>query len=262
MKNYEFPIKSYIIYHRNFPYPPNGPYHSIVAKENLTPPEGVDFIRDDTGDHVAHMSKYWAEFTVMYWVWKNAVPSRYVSFPHYRRLLWGLPTGSMMSRSKIYIEPTVDNLALLVSTPNMQSLVDTMTVAEAIVPAKARFSVSIRQQYCDCHLPDNWSVFRDCVFSLGGDFAKHISFFDMNYTLHLYQIFVMRWEDFTEYMELIVGLFRAIHPSLCFSGNEGEGKGEERVPAFLAERFLNYYFYIKRTRLIELPICILDKSAF
>jgi hypothetical protein len=262
MKNYEFPIKSYIIYHRNFPFPPNGPYHSVVAKGDFNPPEGVDFIRDDTGDHVAHMSRYWAEFTVMYWVWKNAVPSRYVSFPHYRRFLWGIPTGSTMSRSKIHIEPTSENLSLLVSTSNMQSLVDRMAVAEALVPARIRFSVSIRQQYCDCHHPENWSVFRDHVMALGGDFAKHIHFFDMNHALHLYQIFVMRWEDFTEYMELITGLLRAIHPSLSFSGNASEEKGEERVPAFLAERFLNYYFYIKRTRLIELPICILGQDAF
>lgn len=251
-------LRSFIIYHRDFPVPPNRPTHTLIAKGDYRPPAGIDHVRDDAGKQIAQKGMRWSEVTAMYWVWKNAERSRYVSFPHYRRHFWAVAGNRFAVEDKFFVEPNSENLANLTSATNVDAMVNAMRVADAVVPVPARFALSLRDQYCRHHAAENWEVFVAHLAELGSEFRDALPWLNVCRFMHLYHMFVLRWEDFDEYMSMLTQLLERMDPDIVCP-SEGY---QARVPAYLTERFFNFYLHVKRMRTICVPVCLLEKDAF
>lgn len=64
-------------------------YHSFIHVGADINPDTKHLIKDNTGDNISIKNPNYCELTGIYWVWKNALKTKYVGFEHYRRH-WGL----------------------------------------------------------------------------------------------------------------------------------------------------------------------------
>jgi hypothetical protein len=194
----------------------------------------------------------------MYWVWKNVRDIDYVSFPHYRRLFFHLVhPGRHLLMDKIYVEPTPQVLATLVSERNMLALRQKLAVADCVIPNTVHFGHTIASQYAAAHQKEHWACFIAHVSQLGGRYREHLGWFDQCFEFHPYLMAVLPWRIFDEFLGTTVPLLEGLTPELTLS----EGY-QARAPGFLAERFFNYFLFVNRISTLHSPVAILDPQAY
>lgn len=247
-------IQAYIIYHRDFPFPPPSPFHTIVAKGDYHINPEMPHVRDDTGINVSHRQSSWAELTAMYWVWKNAKKTEVVGFPQYRRQLWML--GQNLS-GKVRIEPNAQNLATLVSQAHFEAAYKLLTYSDCIVADEVNLSQSLAHNFLGYFPKETWDCFSDSLKFLGIEFVKNKDWWFQTCGMHYAHLFYMRWSEFDEYMQHLMVLLE--HTDPVFDKHIPQ---HERIQAHLIERFFNYYLYVKRMRKISKPVALLDQSAW
>jgi len=250
-------IRSWVIYHKPFPEIPDVPWMRIAAKNGFRPSDGREYAAVDTGDHIDALSPSWAEFTVLYWVWRNAEPTPWVSFPHYRRHFFHLLDHEVTIERVAHFDPAPATLGVIASRENHLAALARLEHNDCIVPVRIAFPMGVARQFQKVHGEHNWKVFLDHVGRLGEEWRRHRGWFDTATRIHPYQMFVMRWRDFDEYMATAVALMSSMHEELEIPA---EGY-QQRAPAYLMERFLNLYLHVKRLRLAETPVLLLEPGC-
>ncbi len=248
----ELNLKSYIITSRDFPLPPDRPAFPVMAKGGFVP-QGRAYVTDATGDNVAHMSSQWAEMTAMYWVWKNTTDADLVSFPHFRRFFWVVPNGPYFTPgSTFHVDPTEANLEALTSPASVDRIKEIMTYTDVIVPRRRSMETSVADQYRAVGLPE-WDLFIEGCKALGPEYAAAGAYFDQVNSISCYNMFVMKWAQFDHYMETLFTLLKWVAERVEL---------EHKVPAHMAERFLNLYIHVNCLSTMEVPVALLEASAY
>lgn len=243
-------FRSFVVTTREFSAPANSPYFTVLAKNGFVPSHG-EFVTDSVGDNVAHLGQTWAEMTAMYWVWKNVTGVDVVSFPHFRRYFWCFPSGPYFQGENFHIEPSEDNMAALTSKANVEEMLNILKYSDCIVPRRRYFPMTVAEQYKRCQLPD-WELFCKGIALLGKEFEEALPWFDQSNSMHCYNMFVMPWKEFDEYMKILCTLLNWL---------TGQRNYDKKIPAYLAERFLTIYLHVKGLRKFEVPVALLEPTA-
>ena len=226
--------------------------------------------RDNTLDNISHKNKYYGEYTFHYWFWKNVLPDiekdQWIGFCAYREF-WG-NKNNLTKKSKI------QDIAIKEIPPEWEKF-DTI-VGEHIYINKLKFSKLIKHGL--------WSLIRNPsalikskrnirfhfdMWHGNGILDKAIDLLDdqdredfrkytrNNVSFSRGNMFVCRSKDIME------NYYSSIFPWLTkcekLFGFNLKGYGMTRIYAFLAERYLSYWFE-KYSKPLMWPVIFYDIS--
>ena len=227
-----------------------------------------EWLRDDTLENISYKNKYYAEYTFYYWFWKNILPevqdNHWIGFCSYREL-WG-------NKKKITKESKFEDV-VLTKIPDEWEKFDTV-VGEPIFMNNLKFSKlikhglwslarnpsalikskrNLRFHFDMWHGNGNLDKAIDCLDNRDRDDFKNYT--RQNVSFSRGNMFVCRSK------KIMNDYFSSIFPWLLrcekIFGFDLEGYGKTRMYAFLAERYLSYWFR-KYTKPLQWPVIFFD----
>ncbi len=190
---------------------------SAVSKEDLP------YQRDDEGENISVMNKYYCELTGVYWAYKNLKDADFIGLNHYRRYF--RYHGELLKET--------DAARLLKKSP-------------VIVTKKRHYYIeTVYSQFVHAHGKEGMDTLRE-VFK--DNYPEDLALFDrcMNRrSLHLYNMFIMRKDIFEDYCSFLFDLLKKTEERL------GDA---DRMYGFLGERLLDVYLTKKHLSYQELPV--------
>lgn len=225
-------VKLYVITHVPCNFIESNIFFPIATNKALGDQLGI--MSSDVGINMGDLNYLLAEYSTFYWAWKNDKTSRYIGFNHFRRYL--IPNAGKGT----YI-PSIDTLESCGWTK--EYIENLFTQYDLILPFPLNFGgASVYQQYCACH---EFHIINALVEVINRKYPSYRDSFiaGLNNTFGYYcNLFIMRWEDFNDYMNFAFDLFEELKPIL-FTSHQG------KPFAYLGERiFCGYVEYLKRVR--------------
>lgn len=238
--------KIFVIYHH-----PNPPlidefYQPICVGPNkdFFPQE---FIRDDKGENIADKNKTYNELTAVYWVYKHLdefKDTEYIGFAHYRRLF-----AFNKPRYSAYVKKNLDKSYISLS----DSKIDAYFKEFGFVAPCPTTNNTVRNHYEKSHNKEDMDIILDLIKNEKPEFYDAaVSYLD-GFQEYLYNMFVMKKDDFVKYCEFI---FPIIESFL---------KVKEVDRLFISERLTGIYLtYLKQKGLeaLHMPILYIRKKDF
>ena len=238
-------IEIYQTFHRPFPY----------KKCDWIKPVGVGgyhepgFLKDNTGDNIAHLNPYYSEFTTMYWVWKNVQLPDAVGFYHYRRYLhidhhdrnfkWGGKIDKGSHYQVDYIEqPHV--MELLTSDHYKEKITSMLQSTDAITGYPMRFDVTVPQQWAQHHPMEPLIAFVDELKQQYPHNHRQINYFFSQYGRCTWPVMIMKKDLFLRFCETLFPLLDRIFKKIGTPYNSYQN----RYLCFLVERFIPVFFHL------------------
>ena len=219
-----------------------------VAVGNYSEPGAV---KDNTGDNISHLNPYYAEFTTMYWAWKNAQDYDAIGFYHYRRYLHVMHheqdftwEGKIDKGSHFQVDYTQNQhfLETVASDAYKNRIIDMLSATEVISGFPMRFDVPIPQQWIQHHPVEPLQVFLDELVKQYPNHQQLIKVFFSKYGQICWPVFVMRRETFMKFADELFGL---LHNVFAKIGTPYDAYNNRYV-CFLVERFLPLWFMLHR----------------
>lgn len=227
MINLSGDVKLYVITHAPYPFYEGEALVPIATTKAVG--DGIGIISSDTQDNISDLNYLLAEFTTFYWAWKNDFTSKYISFFHYRRYLILDETNQNLNNkdgygwTKEYVKSLFDEYDIILPTP-------------------ITFGVTVYDQYCRYHnknIMDKALAIIEEKYKIYYEFMKSAIYGNTGYYCNM---FVMRREDFNDYMVFMMSLFEDLKPELL-------ALGYAKNFAYLAERiFSGYVEYLKNVK--------------
>ena len=231
-----------------------------------------DCLRDNTGQNIAQKNKNYAECTFHYWFWKNyldKIDNHWVGFCHYRKF-WGLQKTS----SEDVSFKNLNNLVLknipenyneyetILGEPffvnqfrGMKFIKNGMKIfvkKPQLFFDKSKRNINFHFDFM--HGINNLSKSIDLLDDENrNDFKK---FVNTEVSFNPFHMFICqsKYKIETYYNTLFPWLERC---EKVFGFKELHGYGKTRIYAFLAERFMSYWFQ-KNTKYTTIPIFFYD----
>lgn len=249
-------LNIYVVTKNAVRFPPSPPFRAIQGGAALTETRIPGAITDDSGDNVSRYNEFYAEISSMYWVWKNAEPSTYVGFFHYRRFL---NFGAQLCPDRHWSERNFfdfERATLERFGWTAEAALEAVAKCDLVLPQREMAS---RPPYWDreCSLYTHYRnshVTRDINLALQiikemypQDYALAESVIQSN-SGYFCQLFVMKWDVFDAYMAWLMPILEAVRKRIdVHAPIYGPETGQTRMLGFLAERLLN--IFIERCRL-------------
>ena len=202
-------------------------------------------LRDDSGDNISDKNSTFCELTAMYWVWKNAPPTDYVGFCHYRRHFsfnarnhvaedrWGVLNYARLD------ENYVDNCGL-----NSSSVQGTLRGVDVVLPklwdvrkagSKNMLDHFARGQH---HSVEDYTKAVALVKKRHPRFKRYIDRVNESHEGHFTNMFVMKWPIFADYCEWLFGILFELEAQIDMSAYD---ESQRRIFGFLSEWLFNIY---------------------
>ena len=190
-----------------------------------------NWLTEKTGENISSLNKYYAEFTGLYWIWKNRIKNLnkndLIGNCH-NRVLW---LNNIYSKKQKF---SFSNLYSNLLKPNNDifNKSDVIQVQPIIFEKK-----SLLLDFEEVH---KTSALKECInyldFSERNKFKNHLN----NNKLYPHNMFITKVHLFERYCEIIFPWLDKCFKyckeyNLCNNYNT-------RLPAFLAERFTSYWF--------------------
>jgi len=188
--------------------------------------------------------KFFSEIYMLSWIAKNVELKKYVGFCHYRRYF------SFMDK-----------------IPNMDAI---FSLYDVVMGKKLRFLNTIEKQYALCHNVDDLMIVRGIIKDKYEDYLETFDNFMKSKTMYPYNMFIMKKEDFLEYMDFIKGVLdeyvsivgtdiekRISENKEKYLKNFYPSSTEEyqyRIGGYLAERLTNVFVLKKFNNILTYPI--------
>ncbi len=225
----------------NIPFGYKGVYVGSGRLDNM--------LSDGDGENIKEKNPYYCELTALYYVWKNEELSDYVGLVHYRR----------------FFDFTCDNPKAIVETKNdlldiadnvlIDALLDDLDKYDIVLPKADNMCLSVYEQYAKHHNKKDYDVVRTIIKD---KYPEYLNAFDQvsnGNALHLYNMFVMKKEIFSHYMEWLFSILFEVEKKIDIQSYD---QYQRRVFGYLAERLLNVYVYSNNLSLVEKPIIFLQ----
>ena len=150
-------------------------------------------------DNISNKNDSYCELTVVYWAWKNLrklYPDvKYVGLFHYRRFFafHNVPFTCFIKKSESDIESY---------KVNYQEVARILESGRIILPQKLVFPFSLMTQYCLCCVSEDYRRTKEVIRTKFPDYYDDfIKVMEQSNKGSLYNMFVMKYEDFEKYCE-------------------------------------------------------------
>jgi hypothetical protein len=249
-------LKIYIPTHKNF---------SLVIQNDIFQPIHVGkalsnldlwMLGDDTWENISLKNKNYAELTAMYRARKNIKNLDYIGFFHYRRFL---DLVQLTGRFNI-----LGNF--LISSPktmlfdDVNIIRDWLSKYDIILPYPLSLNGSLYGHYAKRHIHSDLDLAIKCISELYPEYNESVwilykkNFMFLSRSRYYYNnIFIMKYNFFSEYMEWIFNIFERMEKQIDLNSPVYKWY-QERVFWFLAERLFNIFLYNLIKRKPELKI--------
>ena len=214
-------IKVYILTHKQFD------YESIDEKQMYKPllcgsaclNEDFGYIRDDTGDTISNLNKYYAELTGQYWAWKND-NSDIIGFCHYRRYF------------------TKNILLNKISEKDIQKILRDYDI---ILPQKSHLGTTTLKHAIhadNIQKEEDYILLRDIIKKESPEYLKVFDDFLNEKETYFCNMFICRKEIADDYFNWLFNILDAFKNQVDFSQYDDDNA---RVLGYLSEGLLNVY---------------------
>ncbi|PLR29147.1 DUF4422 domain-containing protein, partial [Chimaeribacter arupi] len=204
---------------------------------------------DNTGDNISLKNPFYCELTAHYWVWKNAKPTDYVGFMHYRRHFnfssdqnksednWGMVNCEE-------INPDYESEFGL----NEESILKCLENVDIIVPKKWSVkSAGSKNNYHHyktsnhLHIRDYQSAI-DVLLKFHPEYYSAVKLFNDSTDGYYTNMYVMNQELFKEYSTWLFTILDELEHEISFDNYNAQ---EQRVIGHISERLFNIFLIFK-----------------
>jgi lipopolysaccharide biosynthesis glycosyltransferase len=204
---------------------------------------------DDTGDNISYKNPFYCELTAHYWVWKNAIPTDYVGFMHYRRHFnfsddqhkpednWGMVNCDEINQE--YQE----EFGL-----NEKQILKLLENVDLIVPCKWSVkSAGSKNNYHHYKVSDHLHI-KDYQSAIDVLLRKHPEYYSAVKTFnaaadgYYTNMYVMNKPLFDEYSTWLFGILEELEEEIAFENYSAQ---EKRVIGHISERLFNIFIIFK-----------------
>jgi len=238
----------FCVYYENKPYEIQTSWLTPISAGTLSTEWGnLGKLTDDVGENINDLNKYFCELSAHYSIWKNKFyNNELVGFFHYRRYL-NLIKLQNNTHGRLKLEPTNEVLELLINEQQIVQAKKILGHFDIIVPEKFLLGQSISQHFLMEHDAEIWQDFILAINEILPQYAANLSYFDIQYGLSVNNMFITRTEIADKYFKY---LFAVLNHIICRRGLEIPGGHPRfpnyRYPAFLAERFLDFFIFCEK----------------
>jgi hypothetical protein len=241
--------------HKPFVFPAGSSWLRPIISAVQCQPALPGLLRDDSGDNIAVLGKYYNELTAKYWLWKNQNSSEIVGLYHYRRYL------NLIARSpqhpRIYTDPTEPTLQFLSSEQQKERIQAILDTFDVIVSQGIFLPRSIEQQYLSTHPRVPWQRFWQIAFDLYPQYSEFRPFLSLSNKFHFNNLFVAKKPWLDSYAEQLFKILGILTREFGFPEPQPRRYQDHRYPGYLAERFLMFYLHAIRARVYEAQVVTL-----
>jgi hypothetical protein len=192
---------------------------------------------DDQGENISSLNPFYCELTALYWFWRNARAPR-VGLSHYRRYFCGsnamgiIDAGDLMEMSNI----------------------------DVILPVRRTYYfLSVQEQFSARFAPFYWDVLENAVADVDSGSIDTFRSLSRRHWCHLYNMFVMNWALFDEYMAWLFAVLGKAQSGLGIA----EGRpSHQRILGHYAERLIDVWLSPRLETLTvrDHPVKYMDKQ--
>jgi len=237
--NYDRDAKILIATHKHYTFPKNKLYQPIQAGKILSE-DDFGYLTDANGENISSKNRNYSELTALYWAWKNDYFKEYshVGLVHYRRYFKGsLPFGK-------------------VSILSAEEIAEIMDEYDVILPRQRNYYIeSVRSHYAHAHHEKDLDILESLIRAHTPEYSAAFTEVMGGTTLHLYNMFVMKKEDFYDYMEWLFALLTLLEQHIDTKSYDAY---QARVFGFLSERLFNVWIIKHQLRVKSLPVVNLE----
>lgn len=214
-------IKIIVATHKQYEMPEDEMYLPVFVGAAISDAQ-LPYQRDDEGENISGLNRYYCELTGIYWAYRNLKEVEAIGLNHYRRYF----------KYKDHLLTKEEAEGLLEKSP-------------VIVGKKRHYYIeTVYSQYLHAH-GDGLDRAREV---LSEAYPEYLDAFDRcmkRRSLHLFNMFVMRRDVFEDYCVFLFGVLDQTRKKL----------GDvDRLYGFLAERLLDVYLTKKQLYYQELAI--------
>ena len=214
-------ITLYILTHKKFD------YENIDEKQMYKPllcgsaclNEDFNYIRDDTGENISNLNKYYAELTGEYWAWKND-DSDIIGFCHYRRYF----------TKNIFLNK--------IGEKDIQKILEKYDI---ILPQKRHLNITTLEEAdsaIDIQKEEDYILLREIIAKESPEYLESYDKFLNEKEIYNCNMFICRKEIADDYFKWLFDILEIFKNQTDFSQYE---KGNTRILGYLSERLLNVY---------------------
>jgi len=225
--------------HKQYHFPHHAIYTPIHVGKALTSNE-FGYLSDNTGQHMSDKNRHFCELTALYWAWKNHFFSnyQYVGMVHYRRYFSGkLP---------------FKNFSIL----SEKEIIEYMRDHDMILPQKRNYYIeTVKSHYAHAHNLSDLLQTREIIAQKHSSYLPAFDTLMQQKKLYLYNMFVMKEEAFSHYMNWLFDILFTLESHIDVSSYDIY---QRRVFGFLSERLFNVWIIHHQPRIKEVKVINLE----
>ena len=215
-------VKILVATHKPYDFPDSAIYVPVQVGKSLVQ-EDYGYLKDDSGENISAKNRSFSELTALYWAWKNRFfkESEFCGLVHYRRYFSG---SAVFGKYHILSEKEI------------ASILDDYDV---IVPKKRKYYIeTVGDHYAHAHYSKDLDVLKSILKERSPEYLNAFENIMEQTSLYLYNMFVMRTEDFNAYCAWLFPILFELEERIDISGYDTY---QRRVFGFLSERLFTVW---------------------
>ncbi|WP_050183310.1 DUF4422 domain-containing protein [Domibacillus robiginosus] len=240
-------IKILVATHKEYQMPDEDMYFPLhVGREGK---KDLGYQGDNTNDNISLKNSTYCELTGLYWAWKN-INSKYIGLSHYRRY-FSNEGGLTANINHTKQGEKLDNI---LSEKNARDLLKHYNI---ILPKKRNYYIeTVWSHYKNAHHIKDLEETKRIISEKHPSYINSFERVMKRRKLHLYNMFIMKKEDFDKYCEWLFDILFELEKKVDISGYDAYQK---RIFGFIGERLFNVWLEENQLKYKELNVFNVEK---
>lgn len=232
-------IKILVATHKKYQMPSDDIYLPIhVGREGKI---DLGYQGDNQGDNISIKNTNYCELTGLYWAWKN-LDCDVIGLSHYRRYFTSASKFNVMSNKNNKIDLIL----------NKKDIEDVLKKNEIILPKRRNYYIeTIYSHYKNAHHIKDLDETKKIIKEKYPDYIESFDKVINGKTLHLYNMFVMKKEDFDEYCKWLFDILFELEKRTDISEYDAY---QSRIYGFISERLFNVWTLKNSKQIVQTDV--------